>query len=271
MQARHPLIVIVATQSAAALIVFGGLFLGRQLGVSLHSPWPAVGVSGLVAALLGARIGLRGGWFVVQAAMPAAVFAGLTIDVPAWVYLAAFIVLAAIQWNAAGQRVPLYLTNRPTWDAIAGLLPDRPELRVADLGSGLGGTVVALARRRPDSTVVGYESAPLPYAVSKAAVAMAGLGGRAQIAYGDYRSRDLGQFDVVYCFLSPAPMPEVFAKARREMTAGALLISNSFEVPDHPADRVTTVDDRRRTRLLTWRMPGQQATIEAIEGEEGAS
>jgi len=53
------------------------------------------------------------------------------------------------------------------------------------------------------------------------------------------------QFLVVYCFLSPVPMPPLFDKARREMRPGSLLISNSFQITGHPADEIVSVDDLR--------------------------
>lgn len=59
---------------------------------------------------------------------------------------------------------------------------------------------------------------------------------------------------MVYCFLSPAPMPARCAKARAEMRPGSLLISNSFEVPGRPAGRVVEVGDRGATRLNVWQM-----------------
>ena len=74
------------------------------------------------------------------------------------------------------------------------------------------------------------------------------------LRYGDFRSLDLAPYDVVYCFLSPVPMPALYEKARLEMTAGSLLISNSFAVPDHPADEVIDINDRRKTKLYLWRM-----------------
>ncbi|MDP3440867.1 MAG: class I SAM-dependent methyltransferase, partial [Azonexus sp.] len=41
----------------------------------------------------------------------------------------------------------------------------------------------------------------------------------------------LDDFDVVYAFLSPAPMPRLWEKIQAEMKPGSLFISNSFPVP----------------------------------------
>ncbi|MCH7937526.1 MAG: hypothetical protein IH994_10635 [Proteobacteria bacterium] len=129
----------------------------------------------------------------------------------------------------------------------------RPGVRFADLGCGLGGPVLDLARRRPDGNFTGIESAPLPFALAWLRLRFAGLA-NVKVLFGDYRSHGLGEYDVVYAFLSPVPMPDLFDKAKHEMKSGSLLISNTFDVPGHPADETVEVADRRRTSLYLWRL-----------------
>jgi hypothetical protein len=52
----------------------------------------------------------------------------------------------------------------------------------------------------------------------------------------------LGDYDVVYAFLSPAPMPRLWEKVQAEMQPGNLFISNSFPVPGATPDRIIEVD-----------------------------
>lgn len=247
------LALVAGCQLAGGVVALGGsLAAARMLDMAV--PIPVVVLAwGLAAAGIGHGLGLRRWWLPVQALFAPAAAAGLWLQVPVWVYPAAFILLLAVQWNAARSGVPLYLTNRRTGEVLAKLLPDKPGLAVADLGSGLGGTLFELARQRPEARFVGFESAPLPFAWARLRLAFSGLSGRLSFVFGNYRQEDLGAFDVVYCFLSPVPMPEVYAKARREMRPGSMLISNSFPVPDHPADEILAVDDNRRTQLHIWR------------------
>jgi hypothetical protein len=56
--------------------------------------------------------------------------------------------------------------------------------------------------------------------------------------------------DVVYAFLSPAPMKQLWAKAQAEMTPGSLFVSNSFPVPG-----------ASRPRLSTWTAPATSALL----------
>ncbi len=237
-------------QLVACVVVFGSNTLLREV-LNITVPLPALLLaSGLLAAMLGYWRRLPLWWLPVLALFPLAVAAALWLQLPAWVYLLAFALLLSLQRNAARGGVPLYLTNRQTIAALARLLPDRPGLVVADLGSGLGGTLMALARTRPDARFEGIETAPLPFVLSWL---RALLVSRVRFTYGDYHRRNLAAYDVVYCFLSPVPMPDLYAKARREMRPGTILISNSFMVPGHPAHEIIDVDDARQTRLHIWR------------------
>jgi hypothetical protein len=65
---------------------------------------------------------------------------------------------------------------------------------------------------------------------------------------------NLAAYDIVYAYLSPAPMPALWDKARAEMKPGSLLISNTFAVPEQVADETLELGDLSHARLLIWRM-----------------
>lgn len=250
---RIPLFVALAAQALAGVAVFGSAaLLARTASVSI----PLMGLlagQGVVAAILGSRFGLAAWWIPIQLVLPAGVAVALLWQLPAWVLLAAFLVLVLAFWNSVQGGVPLYLTNAKTKAALAGVLPEQPGFRFADLGSGLGGPVLDLANRRPDGHFTGYESAPIIFALGWLRW-LAARPPNARLRLGNFWTLDLGDYDVVYVFLSPVPMPELFEKAKSEMKTGSLLISNSFPVPGHPADETVEIDDGRKTRLHLWRM-----------------
>ena len=72
--------------------------------------------------------------------------------------------------------------------------------------------------------------------------------------YADLWSTPLGKYDVVYAFLSPAPMPELWRKVQAEMPAGSLFVSNSFAVPDVTPSEIVEVGDGRQTQLYCYRL-----------------
>ncbi|MCH8237568.1 MAG: class I SAM-dependent methyltransferase [Proteobacteria bacterium] len=248
-----PLLTALAAQFVAGALVFGTTYvLGSAPGLAL--PLAALlALQGVGAALLGWGFGLAKWWLPIQLVAPSAVAVALSWRLPGWLSLAAFLGLVLVFSNSLRGGVPLYLTNRKTKEALAGLLPKEGGFKLLDLGSGLGGPVTELARRRPDGHFTGVESAPLLFALSWLRRRLVPRS-NTDIRFGDFWSLDLAPYDVVYCFLSPVPMPALFEKARAEMRPGSLLISNTFTVPEHPADETVDVGDRRRSRLYLWRM-----------------
>ncbi|MGE6740110.1 hypothetical protein ACQKGC_07525 [Allorhizobium pseudoryzae] len=187
-------------------------------------------------------------WLWIAVLFPLALQIGLSLDnLPAWPFGVAFVALALVFSNTARERVPLYLTNRATAEALAALMTEKTATRVIDLGSGLGGVVRALDG---DGRVArGVETAPLSWLVSWC---LSKVSGHGTILRQDLWATDLSQEDVVYAFLSPEPMPELWEKARREMKAGSHLVSNSFAVPGVEPDEVWELSDRRRTHLFIY-------------------
>ncbi len=243
---RFPVLAALTAQliAAAALILL--------ISMLPRVPAPALMLlQGIAAAFLGERLGLAPWWRIINLILPFAVWGAWTLHLPAWSYLVALLGLLAFFWNSADERVPLYLSNAATRAALATMLPARAGVRFLDIGAGLGGAVAYLARARPDSFFAGVESAPVPALIAR--LRLAGVANTGLI-YGDLWRQDLASYDVVYCFLSPAPMAEVYRKAKAEMRRGSLLISNSFAVPQVTPDEVYELEDRRRTRLYLYRL-----------------
>jgi len=215
-------------------------------------PLALAATQGLLAAL--ASHLLRGPvwWVPIHVGfMPLAVLA-LGLGLPSWVWLAAFVLLLLVFWRTDRSRVPLYLTNAIAADALASLLPAGP-VAVVDLGCGDGGLLRRLARARPDCRFVGFEHAPLPWAWARLASHRLP---NVEIRFGDFWTHPLGGYALVYVFLSPAPMPRLWDKARAEMQPGAMLVSNSFAVPDVEADSLVEAGDGRHTRFHCYRPAG---------------
>jgi SAM-dependent methyltransferase len=238
---------VILSQGLALLALFLLYKLGGRLPFGLAF---FLLVQGLASALIGRLMGLWLFWMPIQVLLPFA-FAYNTA-VPAWLYPVAFVLCALVYWNGAAEQVPFYMTNRRTWKAISGIVTEEKANRIVDLGSGMGGIVTYLARNHRAATVKGVETAPLLIAASKFRLAASRLK-NAEMLYRSIWDVDLAGFDLVYCFLSPAPMPRLYDKARSEMRKGSILVSNSFAVPDIAPERIIEVDDARKTRLYVYR------------------
>lgn len=243
---------------AVAAQLVGGIVTVIAMALLRNAGWPAAPgtlcvVWGAAAAAATLPMGLARWWLPVQAVAPVLVWVVLGLQPPVWVFPVVFVGLLAVYWNAVGEGVPLYLTNPKTWRAVENLLPEQPGVRVADLGSGLGGTLWHLSAARPDVRFEGYETAPLVFLFTRLRLLVQPRA-NLRLRFLSLWRADLGMFDVVYCFLSPVPMARLYAKARREMKPGGLFVSNSFAVPEVVPDNTIQVDDGRRTRLLVYRM-----------------
>lgn len=205
-------------------------------------------LQGALAALASAALRLPRWWLPIQLMFcPLAVLA-LGLGLPNGVWGAGFIVLLLIFWRTDTSRVPLYLSNAATATATAGLIPDTP-CAVLDLGCGSGSLLKRLAKHRPDCRFVGVEHAPLTWLFAWLRChSMPNI----DIRRGDLWQEDLAGYALVYAFLSPVPMPRLWEKARRELAAPAILVSNSFEIPGITPTRIIDVTDRRQTRLFCY-------------------
>ena len=186
--------------------------------------------------------------------MPAIVLA-LQFKISPWWYLVGFALLLSIYWTSFRTQVPLYLSNATTAKAVGELLADLKAKRILDIGCGTGSLLARLARQQPTLRCIGIELAPLPWLIARLRCQRLG---NVEIHRGNFFAGSWHEHDVIYAFLSPAPMEQVWTKARQEMRPGTLLISNSFPVPGIEPDQTLTLGDRRATRLFLYRMPVTQ-------------
>lgn len=232
----------------AQALAFGMLVVLVRMGLRF-SPLVWVLLQAVLAVFLSRWLELSPRWGFMQAALPFLVRALWGVPIPAWVYLLLFLGLALVFGGGLLTRVPLYHASEDAWEKLEDLLPDRPGLRFVDLGCGFGGPVAHLARVRPGSTFTGVEASPLTWLVAWLRCLPLG---NARIRLGSLWRVDLADFDVAYAFLSPVPMPELWAKVRREMKPGSRFISHSFEVPNETPHRVIPVKGRDGARLMLW-------------------
>ncbi len=249
---HHPALRALLAQLAALAIVIALLWVAHHLLAYRPSLLSAGLLQGLLAAVLGKRLGLSAWWLPINLLFVPGLLLLNGQQLPPALLLSAFVLLLLLNWNSLRERVPLYLSGQNTLRELEQLLAALPaNLRFIDLGCGLAGALAKLSKRYPQAHFVGVETAPLVFLLAW----LRCLPRRnCQIRYRNLWQQPLAEFNVVYCFLSPAPMPRLWAKARSEMAAGALLISNTFTIPDVAPDQLIELHDWRSSRLLIWRL-----------------
>ena len=115
--------------------------------------------------------------------------------------------------------------------ALLALLPERlpgaPSGVIYELGSGWGGMAFALARKYPDTAVIGYEISPIPWLVSRVRLIFSSHQ-NLQLKFANFHKRDLSDASLVLCYLLPEPMEKLREKLESELPPGALVVSNTF-------------------------------------------
>lgn len=246
-----PVLRALAAQALAFAILLAMVLLIPALRALPLWIWPTT--QGIFAMVLAAWWGLGPWWWFFQGLLPFALVWQLGHTVPGWLYPSLLAGMLLVFGGGLLARVPLYNSNRAAWAALLDLLPDKRGLALADLGAGLGGPLAFLARRRADATFLGVEASPLVWLV--AWLRTRPVRRNCSVRLGSFWKVDLHGFDVVYAFLSPAPMAELWMKARQEMRPGSLLISHSFKIPGVETEQRIPLPGRQGACLLLYRIP----------------
>lgn len=216
-------------------------------------PWLGVSFAIGCMALLFSRLSRQPWWWrAIHFAFAPMAWVTSSLDInPSW-FLAAFIVTLLVFRGALEGRIPLYTSNKETALALGKVIEDQHGRHFIDLGAGLGSVVYRLACLHSSLSITGVENAPLTWLFGRLRTLRQG---NCDWLWGNLWHVDLSRFDVVYAFLSPSPMPQLWSKVVREMRPGTLFVSNTFTIPGRSADKIITVEDARQTRLYCYYAP----------------
>jgi hypothetical protein len=240
--------------AVATLIHFASFLASLMLAMRVPELLPGAawcGLAGAGAAVLGVITGLPWWWLPINLLFVPVAHALLSWQIPSALYLAGFCIVFALNTAVWCDRVPLFLSSSKVTLLLSRLLPQHAGFQFLDIGCGTGSLLAGLAQLRPDGRYHGIETAPLSYVLSRLRTR---LRDAVHVTWGDFWNADLAHYDVVYAYLSPAPMTRLWNKARREMRPGSILVSNTFCVPGVAPDYVLPAGDRMRSTLFVWQM-----------------
>jgi len=207
-------------------------------------------VQGITAALWSGVLRQPYWWLPIHLLFLPTAIALLALQLPSGLYLLAVLLLALVFWGTVKGDVPLFLSSTAVADTVKAIVDQENADAFADLGAGVGSVAVPLAQQRI-LVVDAWESAPLPWLITAWRCRKLP---NASVKRASLWDCNLGRYDVVFAFLSPAVMAELGEKVRREMRSGSLFISSSFPVPDWASESVVNIADRRRTKLFCYRI-----------------
>ena len=123
---------------------------------------------------------------------------------------------------------------------------------LVDIGCG-DGRVLRAAHRRYGVKAVGFEVNPLAYLTARV-LSLRTPGVRIQ--WGNFWFEDLGDADVIFCYLFPDVMERLAGKLEKELLPGTRVISCNFPLPGWLADKVLRPDSHHHNDpIYLYRIP----------------
>jgi hypothetical protein len=185
----------------------------------------------MLGYLLAKFLYLPTSWQVLNAGLGPLAVLSVLLDIPAHFFALGATVLALIFLPTLWTRVPYYPSQVEVYAAVAQQLPTNKNFTFIDVGSGFAGMLRYLATRFPEAHFVGMELALLPYLVSKVrARSFPNL----EIRWQNFWQEPLADYDFIYAFLAPPPMPRLFQKFMQQAKPQAVCLVNSFPLPGKP-------------------------------------
>lgn len=266
-----PVAIGIFIQLIGLLMTFGLFVPAIELYTGANSLpfWEIGACQGISTFLIATKAEQPSWWRIIHFVFPPML--GFSLELqnnlsiqPEW-FLGIFVILLLVYWTTFKTRVPLYLSSQNSIEALDEILMDylfklsqqeefqpRKSIRFLDLGSGTGRVVFALAKQYPQVEFTGIEYAPIPCFISKIKAFFLRCD-NVQFTLGDFWKEDLSQYQMVYAYLSPAPMSKLWEKIVKEMQPNTLFISNSFEITESQPNEIIQIEDLHDSQLLIWR------------------
>ena len=191
-------------------------------------------------------------WQILNLAVPWIIILAANYAIPEWALVMCGGIYLLVYLPTFWTRVPFYPSSRGAYEAVLGLLPEDRDFSFIDLGCGFGTMLGYLATHRPRGKFVGVEVGVLPYLIAKLRSL---FHKNISVSFESIWSTPLERYEIVYAFLAPGPMPDIWKKAKAEMPPGTLFLSNSFPAPvEHTSAVPLAHGDGRQETLFVYDM-----------------
>lgn len=142
---------------------------------------------------------------------------------------ATFVVFVVFHLLPSAKGAPFAVTDDETIRKMLALAGVHRGEKAADLGSGDGRIVIALARAGAEAH--GYEINPLLVIRARRRIREAGLQNKAFVHWKSFWRVDFSSFRVVTLYGITYIMKGLEEKLKKELTSGARVVSNYFQFP----------------------------------------
>lgn len=249
---RSPALRAFFAQFASLILCVFLAIAGKYISGSALSFWILLSFQSITSVIFAYLLRMDWWWLVIEFLFPIAVVIALYIQFPPLASLLLFLSLFLIFGTTFRTRVPFYPSQSTLPAAIMELLPKDSAIQMLDVGSGFGGLLFDLSKERPGWQLSGIEISFTPWLFSKIRQYVSRRK-NLKFVLGRYETVDFSIFNVVFCYLSPVVMTEIWSKVQNEMVPGTLFLSYEFQVPGvAPSAEIVTADNA--PVLYVWRI-----------------
>lgn len=165
-----------------------------------------------------------------------------------WAQLILFFLVLLVTISICIDTLRLGISPMPTSKKVRRVvLATVGKGKVYELGSGWGTLAIELSRK---NEVIALEKAWVPWFFSKFNNVL--RGGTVKIQRQNIYSLKYTDADVVFCYLYPGAMRKLAPKFGKELKTGAIVFSNTFQIPGRNPSEVLEINDWFRTKVYVY-------------------
>ena len=162
-------------------------------------------------------------------------------------------VLLSIVWGTVTLGISPMPSSHKARQAMLSLCDETGDGPIYELGSGWGHMLVALARRYPHRSIVGYEASLFPWLVSVVWLKVLAVH-NVKVYRQNFLQADLSGASVVVCYLFSKGMVKLQAKLADKAVSLNYLISHYFALPHREPIKTLRLNDVYKTPIYLYKL-----------------
>ena len=208
-------------------------------------------IHSFVSGYLSIFLRLSGPWRFINFLIPAGIMVSVAFPGFGWIWLILLVVFGLIFLPTFWTRVPYYPSSQKVYSLLSEELPQQKSFRFLDIGCGDAKLLSFLADRFPLGNFEGVDLSPSAIVAAK----MNTRGkSNVKVSLADYWNKSFQNYDFIYAFLSPTPMPKIESKACDELKEDSILFVNTFSLPNLKAIKEIAINDNNQTSLFIYKI-----------------
>lgn len=147
---------------------------------------------------------------------------------------------------------PLVSSRPKVIKRIIEELEAKPDIVIYELGCGRAGFLRAARKKYPGAKLVGVEYSFWPYLVAQIQSSL--TNSKLKILKKNIFKVELGEAEVIYCYLNRAMMQKLTDKFKQECKPGTQIISYTFSIPGLEPTKVVDIKERKGEKIYFYKI-----------------